>query len=166
MSVSQIFKVSVNQTLTQLAAILEKAAAHAAAKSIPEEVFLNARLFPDMFALTRQVQIASDIALRGAARLSGGEVPSTSDNETSFAQLIERVKKSRDTAMQADDAKIDANTDQILTVPLGPMTLQISGLRFLSLFVLPNLHFHSTTTYDILRHNGVELGKMDYLGAF
>lgn len=164
MSLSAAFKTSATQTLTQLAAILEKGAAHAAARSIPEEVFLSARLFPDMLPLIRQIHIASDVTARGAARLTGQTPASVPDDEKSFADLIARVKSALQTALAAPDSEIDARASQMLTLPMGPQSVTMSGADYVYKFVLPNLHFHATVAYGLLRHNGVELGKADFLG--
>ncbi len=165
MSLSAAFKISITQSLTQLVAILEKGAAHAAARAIPEEVFLSARLYPDMLPFTRQIHIASDVAARGAARLTGQTPASVPDDEKSFAELIARVKMALQTALAAPDAEIDAAATRMLTLPLGPMTVTMSGADYVFKFVLPNVHFHATIAYALLRHNGVELGKADFLGG-
>lgn len=161
---SAILKTTSAQMLGCLASILKKAADHAAAAKIPEEVFLNARLFPDMFPLTRQVQIATDQIARGTARLAGLDLPSHPDVETSFDQLIERVRKVDAYCQAASSEAIDARTDTMITIPVGGrQEMSMPCSQFLITFVLPNLYFHAATTYDILRHNGVVLGKRDFL---
>lgn len=155
---------SLLRTLNNLAAILEKGAAHAEAKKIDPTVLLNSRLYPDMFPLTRQVQIASDIARRGAARLAGLEAPPLEDNETTFAQLIERLHKVTTYLETLSAEQIDGSEENVITLPVGQDTMTFEGLPYLLYFILPNVYFHVTTAYDILRHCGVELGKRDYLG--
>lgn len=152
------------RSLKNLAAILEKGAAHAEAKKIDQVVLLSSRLYPDMFSLGRQVQIASDIARRGAARLADSEAPSVEDNETTFAQLIERLHKTTVYLESLAPEQIDGSEEKSITLPVGKDTMTFVGLPYLLYFILPNVYFHVTTAYDILRHSGVELGKADYLG--
>ncbi|MBM7060559.1 DUF1993 family protein [Pseudomonas sp. UL073] len=153
------------RTLTSLAAILAKGAAHAEAKQIDPSVFLNARLAPDMFPLVRQVQIASDAAKGGAARLAGVDVPSYPDVETSFAELQERIAKTLAFIDGLDAAQFEGAETRSVTLKLRDREVTFNGQDFLFGFAVPNLYFHLTTTYNILRHNGVELGKRDFLGA-
>lgn len=143
---------------------LDKAEAHAAAKKFDTSVYLAARLAPDMLPFTRQIQIACDGAKFGVARLAGIEAPKFEDNEASFAELRERVRRTLDFVESVPAAQIDGTDDKDVVVPRrdGPITLK--GEFYLKHFVLPNLYFHVTTTYALLRHNGVELGKADYLG--
>ena len=152
------------RTLTNLAGILEKAQAHAETKKFKPEVLLNARLFPDMFALTRQVQIASDFAKGTVARLAGIEPPSYADTESSFAELIARVQKTVDflKTLKADQIDGSENRDIVLKMHTGE--LKFKGEAYLTQFSLPNFYFHATTAYAILRHNGIEIGKMDFMG--
>ncbi len=152
------------RTLTNLAGILEKAQAYAETKKIKPEVLLNARLFPDMFALTRQVQIASDFAKGTVARLAGIEPPSYADTESSFAELIARVQKTVDflKTLKADQIDGSENRDIVLKMHTGE--LKFKGEAYLTQFSLPNFYFHATTAYAILRHNGIEIGKMDFMG--
>ena len=152
--------------LNALSVILDKAEAHAEAKKIDPTVLLNARLFPDMFPLTRQVQIACDQAKNGAARLAGLEPPKHEDNEKTFAELKARIAKALAYVKTLDAKAIDAATDRQVTFPLGPNNKgHMKGADFLNHFVLPNFYFHLTTAYDILRHCGLEVGKRDFLGA-
>lgn len=161
---SIVLKTSSAQMLGCLASILKKAADHAATTKIPEDVFLNARLFPDMFPLTRQVQIATDQIARGTARLAGLDLPSHPDTETTFAQLIERARRIDAYCQAASSEAIDARTDTIISIPVGAgQEMPMSCGQFLITFLLPNLYFHAATAYDILRHNGVMLGKRDFL---
>ncbi len=152
------------RTLTNLAGILEKAQAYAETKKIKPEVLLNARLFPDMFALTRQVQITSDFAKGTVARLAGIEPPSYADTESSFAELIARVQKTVDflKTLKADQIDGSENRDIVLKMHTGE--LKFKGEAYLTQFSLPNFYFHATTAYAILRHNGIEIGKMDFMG--
>lgn len=151
--------------LNNLSAILHKAQAHATAKKIEPSVFLNARLYPDMFAFTRQVQIACDIAKGGAARLAGIDVPSIPDTETSFAELQERIKKTIDFVQSQTALKIDGSEKKTISLKVGGNEMSFEGQPYLLHFVLPNLYFHTAIAYSILRHNGVEIGKMDFLGS-
>ena len=152
--------------LNALSVILDKAEAHAEAKKIDPTVLLNARLFPDMFPLTRQVQIACDQAKNGAARLAGLEPPKHEDNEKTFAELKARIAKALAYVKTLDAKAIDAAADRQVTFPLGPNNKgHMKGADFLNHFVLPNFYFHLTATYAILRHCGVEIGKRDFLGA-
>lgn len=155
---------SLIRSLNNLGAILEKGAAHAEAKKIDPDVLINSRLYPDMFSLARQVQIASDIARRGAARLAGLEAPKLEDDETTFAQLIDRLHKVTTYLKALTPEQIDGSEEKSITLPVGKDTMTFKGLDYLLYFILPNVYFHVTTAYDILRHCGVELGKGDYLG--
>ncbi len=150
--------------MTNLAAILEKAAAHAEAKKIDPEVLVNARLFPDMFPLARQVQIASDTAKAGAARLAGLEPPAYEDNEKTIAELIVRAKKTAAWLETLQPAQYEGSEDRTVKWKMRTGERTMQGQPYLVHQVLPNLYFHATTAYDILRHNGVELGKTDFLG--
>ncbi len=150
--------------LNNLAAILEKAAAHCEAKKIDPAVLINYRLYPDMFAFAKQVQIATDAAKNGTARLAGVEAPVFEDYETTFVQLIERVKKTLEYVNAFRSDQIDGTEEREVTLKRGDTVVKYRGQDFLLHRALPNLYFHITTAYDILRHNGVELGKRDYLG--
>ncbi len=153
------------RSLNNLIGILEKGATHAEAKKIDPEVLIGSRLYPDMFPLSRQVQIASDISRRGAAKLAGVEVPVMEDNETSFPELIDRLKQTVAYLETLSPEQIDGTEDKTIELEMRGNTLTFEGQPFLLYFVLPNVYFHVTTTYDILRHCGVEIGKGDYLGA-
>jgi hypothetical protein len=152
------------RSLNNLIGILRKGAAHAESRGIEPAVLLQARLYPDMFPLVRQVQIATDIARRGLARLAGGEAPAMEDNETGFEELIERIGKTLTYLDTLRPEQIDGSETKEIELPIRGETLRFDGQTFLLVFVLPNVYFHVTTAYDILRHNGVELGKRDYLG--
>ncbi len=153
-----------NQTLTALSAILDKAAAHATARKIDPTVFLTARLAPDMFAFTRQVQIACDFAKNTMARLSGAEPPKFPDDEASFDALKARIAKTLDYVNGYKAAQIDGSEDRDITFPVGGQPMTFKGQAYLVHFALPNFYFHATAAYAILRHNGVELGKRDFMG--
>lgn len=150
--------------LNNLAAVLEKGDAHAKAKNIDPAVLLGCRLYPDMFPLTRQVQIACDSAKGGAARLAGVDIPVFEDNEKTFADLVARIKKTVAFLETLKPAQIDGSEDKTITLEMRTGPVSFKGQAYLLNNVHPNFYFHVTTTYGILRHNGVELGKRDYLG--
>ncbi|MDI1302208.1 MAG: DUF1993 domain-containing protein [bacterium] len=155
------------QMLASTAALLAIAEAHAKAKKIDPQVFLQARLFPDMFPLIRQVQIASDFARGVSARLAGVEVPKYEDKEQSFADLQELLAKTLSFLEGFTPAQIDGNEERdIITRPGTPKERRFRGQDYLLTYGLPQFFFHITTTYAILRSNGVELGKKDYMGAY
>jgi len=153
------------RTLTTLNAILSKAAAHAQAKKIDDSVLLNARLFPDMLPFTRQVHIATDFARGTAARLAGLEVPVFEDNEKTFAELMSRVERTIDYLKTFKPAQIDGSETREIVRPIGGQPKKFTGINYLLQFALPNFYFHATTTYALLRHGGIEVGKMDFIGA-
>jgi len=152
--------------LDNLSGILDKAAAHAEAKKIDPAIFVNARLAPDMFPLSRQVQIATDMVKGCAARLAGIEVPSYEDNESTFSELQARIAKTKAFIESVSASQIDGSEERKITLKFGSKELNFLGQAYLLDFVLPNFHFHLTTTYAILRHNGVEIGKKDYTGDY
>ncbi|PPD53748.1 MAG: hypothetical protein CTY10_08310 [Methylotenera sp.] len=150
-------------TLKTLSHILKKGEEYADAKKIEHNVLLNARLFPDMYPLTRQIQIATDMSKGAAARLAGVEIPAYEDNETTFEQLQARIAKTIAFIESIEPAQLtDAQTRDI-TVAVRKIELKFTGQDYLLKWVMPNVYFHVTTTYNILRHNGVELGKPDFL---
>ena len=150
--------------LQNLDGILGKAAAHAEARKIDPQVLLTARLYPDMYPFTRQVQIATDHAKGGPARLAGVEPPKLEDNEASFADLRARVAKVQTFLATLQPAQIDGSEERKIVLKFGPREFEFVGLPYLTHFVLPNFYFHYTTAYGILRHNGVEIGKRDFVG--
>lgn len=153
------------RALKNLTAILEKAAAYAETNSIEPVVLLNSRLYPDMFALTKQVQIASDVARKGVARLASAEAPAVEDNETTFPELIKRLEGAIAYMETFSAEQVNDTEEKEITLPIGKdQTMTFKGWTYLSFFVLPNVYFHVTTAYDILRHNGVNVGKRDFLG--
>jgi hypothetical protein len=151
--------------LKNLSNILKKGADYAAEKKIDEKVLTGARLFPDMFPLTRQVQIACDVAKGCGARLGGIEVPKYDDNEVSFAELQARIEKTVNFLKSIPEASINGSEQKQIKLQAGPRELEFVGDFFLRNWALPNVYFHITTTYNILRHNGVPIGKMDFLGG-
>ncbi len=151
-------------TLKNLGAILEKAAAHAAAKNIEPSALLNFRLFPDMLAMVRQVQIATDGAKAGAARLCGMEPPVYEDNEASFSELTARLRKTVAYLETFKPEQFAGSENKTITWKTRNSERSMQGMAYLNHYVLPNLYFHVTTAYDILRHCGVEIGKKDFLG--
>lgn len=162
-TLSYVLKTSVNQILGSTRSTLKKGEEHARALGVEDSVMLAARLYPDMLALSRQVQIACDNAARGAARLAGLEMPGFPDTETSFAELIARCDTAIAFVDASDDARINANELETLQIPLGPQTVPMQGRQYLTSFVLANVLFHATMAYALLRHQGVALGKRDFL---
>ena len=156
---------AMDRTLGALAAILAKAEAHCEAKGIKPEALLTFRLYPDMFPLTRQVQLACDFAARAAARLAGEEPKSFADTETSFAELQARIAATQAYMASFPTSAYDAAPDRAITIKMRGQDMTMPGLAYLNMYSLPQFHFHATTAYNILRHNGVEVGKRDYMGA-
>ncbi len=153
------------QMLSSLAAILDKAEAYAAERKIDPAVLLGWRLAPDMFALARQVQIATDHAKGCCARLAGVEVPKYADDETTFADLRARIARTIDFVRSFEPSDIDGSEDRGITITAGGRELRFKGQQYLVNFVLPNFYFHVTTAYNILRHCGLPIGKRDFMGA-
>jgi len=151
--------------LTNLASILQKGEAFAKAKSIEESVLVNARLAPDMFPLTKQIQIACDQVKNGMARLAGIEPPKFDDNEATFAQLQERIAKTIAFANSITPAQVDGSETKEIKFSIREWNFEFVGDQYLLTWINPNFYFHVTTAYNILRHNGVEIGKTDYLGG-
>jgi uncharacterized protein len=164
LSMYQASVTAFTRQLNNLLAILDKAAAHADAKKIDPKVLINSRLFPDMFPLVRQIQIATDTARGGAARLAGVEVPAQEDTETTFPQLVARIRKTVSYLETLKAEQFEGSEDRTVTWQTRSSTKTMQGLPYLQNHLLPNLYFHITTAYDILRHSGVELGKQDFLG--
>lgn len=153
------------RALNNLAAILDKGLAYTQARKIAESVLLNSRLYPDMFPLLRQVQIATDTARSGAARLAGVEFPSYADEETTFAELNTRLRNTIGFLETLTAQQIDGSEDRTISWASRSTTRSMQGLPYLFNHLLPNVHFHVATAYNILRHNGVDVGKKDFLGA-
>jgi len=155
------------QMLKALSDVLKKAETHVTEKGIDPNALLQARLFPDMFVLVRQVQIAADFSKGIVSRLAGKEVPSWSDSEVSFADLQALIAKAVDYTAQFDAQQFEgAETREIVLRPGTPKEKRLLGSAYLLHYGLPQFFFHVTTAYDILRHNGVEIGKRDYMGAY
>ena len=150
--------------LGNLSNILDKAQAHVDARKIDEAALTNYRLFPDMLSFTKQVQIACDTAKGVAARLAGIEIPVFEDNEKTLAELKARIAKTLAVLQSVTAAQIDGTEEKDIVVKRGDKETHYKGMQFLLGHALPNVYFHVTTAYAILRHNGVELGKRDYLG--
>jgi hypothetical protein len=153
------------QILTALSGVLDKAQAHATAKKFDPAILLAARLAPNMFPLSRQVQIACDFAKGASARLAGAAVPGWPDQEKTFAELQERIRKTVDFVRTFKAAQIDGSEDREVSVSIAGQPVTFKGQPYLIQFVLPNFYFHTSVAYAILRHNGVELGKRDFVGA-
>ena len=164
-SMSQASLPSFEISLNALSAILDKAAAYAAAKKIDPSVLLHTRLSPNMFDLARQVQVAADNAKNGSARLAGVEPPRYEDSETTIDQLKARLARTVAYLKTLDRKAIDSSAEREITFPLGPTTGHMNGADYLIHFLLPNFHFHVTAAYAILRHCGVDIAKSDYFGA-
>lgn len=162
-SMYQIAAPTFLQTLNALSAVLDKAMANATARKIDPSVFINGRLAPDMFALPRQIQIAADFAKNTMARLAGVEVPKYEDNETTIDQLKARIAKTIDYVKTFKSEQIDGSEAREITLPIGGQPMTFKGQDYLVAFALPNFYFHATAAYAILRHNGVDVGKRDFL---
>ncbi len=154
----------ISRALTSLAAIVAKAEAHADEQGIEHAALLNARLFPNMHGLIKQIQMASDTAKGGAARLAGVEIPSWKDDETSFADVQARIQKTLDFLAGIESEAFEGADSRTVEMDSPGGSFKMDGKSHLLDFVVPNLYFHITTAYSILRHNGVEIGKRDYLG--
>jgi hypothetical protein len=161
---SAFIPVAIRQ-LNAMSAILGKAVAHCEARKIDPAAFLSSRLFPDMFPLTRQLQIAADMAKGGAARLAGIEPPKYEDNEASFAELQARLEKTVAFLRSIEPAQIDGKENADITIKLPSRELAFKGEAYLIGFVLPNMYFHLTTAYNLLRQGGVDIGKQDFLAG-
>jgi uncharacterized protein len=153
------------QILGSLTKILTKAEAHCAAKNIAPEVLLGARLYPDMLPFSRQIQLVCDFAAKGCARLSHSEVPTTPDTEKTFEELRARLAKTIDYLKAFKPAQFEGADSRDVTFPVGPTTMTLKGQQFLNNFAFANFYFHAATAHGILRHNGVEIGKRDFLGV-
>lgn len=154
------------QILNSMSEILGKAEAHATARKIEPAALLQARLYPDMFPLSRQVQIAADFAKGACARLAGAEVPKYEDTEQSFSDLRARIAKTIDFIESLPQEEIDGSEERVITTSAGANSKTFAGQVYLTHYALPQFFFHATTVYAILRHNGVEIGKRDFMGKF
>jgi len=154
------------QMLNSVTGLLSKAEAHCKSKNIQPEVLLGARLYPDMLPFSKQVQLVSDFAAKGCARLTHSEVPSMVDTEKTFDELRQRLAKTIDYVKSFKPAQFEGADEKDVTFPAGPdRTITVKGRQFLSSFSFPNFYFHAATAHGILRHNGVEIGKRDFLGV-
>ena len=153
------------QLLTGLSAILDKTVAHAAGRKIDPAAFLGARLYPDMFPLVRQVQLAADFAKNAGARLAGVDLPKFPNTEASFEELKERLDKTLAFLKGLKPGQIDGSEGRDITLAIGGEQKTLTGKKYLLANAMPNFYFHLTTAYVILRHNGVEIGKRDFLGT-
>ena len=150
--------------LRNLSAILAKAQAHAEAKKLDAAALTGYRLFPDMFPLTRQVQIACDTAKGAVARLAGVDIPKHEDTEQTFAELKARIARTLDFVESVSAAKIDGSDEKEIVLQMRSGERRFKGMQYLLGHAYPNFYFHVTTAYNILRHNGVEVGKQDFIG--
>ena len=154
------------QMLNSLTGLLTKAEAHCAAKKVDPSVLLGSRLFPDMLPLSKQIQLVTDFAAKGCARLTHSELPSTPDTEKTFDELKQRLAKTIDYVKSFKPTQFDGADQKDVTFPAGPdRSITMKGQQFLSSFSFPNFYFHAATAHGILRHNGVEIGKRDFLGV-
>ncbi|UFZ07440.1 DUF1993 domain-containing protein [Bradyrhizobium ontarionense] len=154
------------QILTSLSGLLTKAEAHCETKKIQPEVLLGSRLYPDMLPLSKQIQLASDFAAKGCARLTQSEVPVTPDTETSFAELRQRLANTVDYLKRFTPAQFEGADSRDVTFPTGATTsMTLKGQEFVNRVSFPNFYFHAAIAHGILRHNGVEIGKRDFLGV-
>ena len=151
--------------LKSLSAILSKAQAHCEAKKIDPLVMTGSRLYPDMFPLVRQVQIACDTAKGAVARLAGVEIPKHEDTEKTFDELKARIAMTLDFIATVKPAQVDGSEEKEIVIKTPSRELRFNGAQYLLAFAWPNFYFHAATAYNILRHNGVEIGKTDFLGG-
>ena len=164
-AISYTLKTSATQILGSLAHCMRKAEAHAKESGTDEINFLEARLYPDMFEMKRQVYIATDIVRRGAHRLTGTEPQAVEDDEQTFSALAARCETALTDIMQQDDAALNADPDGEITMEIPSGELKMTKREFLQTFMLPNMMFHASMAYGLLRMQGVQLGKMDFLAA-
>lgn len=163
---SSIALTAIDQMFAALEGVLKKAAADAKARNIEDEVYLNWRIAPDMFPLARQIRVATELPVRALSRMAGVEPLSIDDNEQTFDDFLTRIEKTRTLAHGLDAAAIDASPEDEITVPISPeKTMTMRRAAYLQTFILPNLYFHVSASYMILRHLGVDIGKRDFLAA-
>ena len=153
------------RALTQLLLLLEKGVASAKARNFDTSVLVHARLAPDMFPLVKQIQLTSDFAKNSMARLAAVDPPRFEDSETTMDELFARVKKTIEYIDSLDPAALEGSETRDIRIPLRVRTVELKGLEFLQKWALPNFFFHQVTAYCLLRHNGVDIGKKDFLGA-
>jgi len=153
------------KALTQLLHVMEKGVANAKARNFDTSVIVGARLAPDMLPFVKQIQLTSDFAKNSMARLAGVDPPKFEDNETTMDELFARVRKTIEYIDSVPAASLDGSEDRDIKIPLRDRTVEFQGLEFLQKWALPNFFFHHVTAYNLLRHNGVDIGKKDFLGA-
>ncbi len=153
------------KSLTQLQHVMDKGVASAKARNFDPNVFVSLRLAPDMLPFSKQVQLTSDFAKNSMARLAGIDPPKFEDNETTLDELLARVKKTIDYLGTVPASALEGSETRDIKIPLRDRTLEMKGLPFLQHWALPNFFFHHVTAYNVLRHNGVDIGKRDYLGS-
>ena len=153
------------KSLTQLLHVMDKGMANAKARNFDPNVLAGARLAPDMFVFAKQIQLTSDFAKNSMARLAGIEAPKFEDNEATVDELVARVKKTLEYIDTVPAAAFEGSEDRDIKIPLRDRTLEMKGLPFLQNWALPNFFFHHVTAYNVLRHNGVDVGKRDFLGG-
>ena len=153
------------KALTQLLFVMEKGVANAKARNFDTSVLVNARLAPDMLSFAKQIQLASDFAKNSMARLAAVDPPKFEDSETTMDELLARVKKTLDYIGTVPAAALEGSEDRDIKIPLRDRTLEMKGLPFLQHWAIPNFFFHYVTAYNLLRHNGVDIGKRDFLGG-
>jgi hypothetical protein len=153
------------KSLTQLLAVMEKGVANAKARNFDTSVLVNARLAPDMFSFAKQIQLTSDFAKNSLARLAGMDPPRFEDNETTMDELVARVKKTLEYIGTVPASALEGSETRDIKIPLRDRTLEMKGLPYLQNWAIPNFFFHYVTAYNVLRHNGVDIGKRDFLGS-
>jgi hypothetical protein len=153
------------QILGSLSKILVKAEAHCKAKNIQPEVLLGARLYPDMLSFTQQIRLVCDFAEKSCARLTGSELPGTPEPEKSFEALRQRLARTIEHVRAFKPGQFEGADSRDVSFPVGPNTMTLKGQQFLSGFAFPNFYFHAAIAHGILRHNGIEIGKRDFLGV-
>ena len=152
------------KALTQLLVVMDKGVANAKARNFDHNVFVGLRLAPDMLTFSRQVQLTSDFAKNSMARLAGIDPPKFEDNETSMDELVTRVKKTLDYLTTVPPSALEGSEDRDIRIQLRDRVVELKGLEFLQVWALPNFFFHHVTAYNLLRHNGVDIGKKDFIG--
>ena len=166
LTISSIAIAAADQMFAGMEGVLKKGAAAAKAKGIEEEVFLNWRVAPDMFPLSRQIRIATELPVRALSRIAGAEMPSFADDEVTFDEFLARIEKAREMVHALDVAALDADPDAPITFPAGAgKEMTLPRRAYLQNFILPNLYFHASATYLLLRQLGVDVGKRDYLAV-
>ena len=153
------------KSLTQLLHVMEKGVANAKARNFDPNVFVSLRLAPDMLPFSKQIQLTNDFAKNSMARLAGIDPPKFDDNETTMDELVARVKKTLDYLTTVPASALEGSETRDIKIPLRDRTLEMKGLPFLQNWALPNFFFHYVTAYNLLRHNGVDIGKRDFLGG-